>query len=223
KIVEVVQYKRLKIKLCKIRAHTDIKWNKEAGRLAKEGALCDTSWILIFKQSKHWCCNLKWKESVIEVPPRKFILEVQQRYIEAEWYLSKKNERYRNEAVITLRDLCITILHKMRQERLRARQDYIRGLVRQSTLENFRLILTSTKETFDAIRVLTHVYQKGFYRVIWVERCKKMCEWENSTDIMRAKKRGAEEMQSSQRANLQEPARKKRKLNDKTELQNSNI
>ncbi|CAG8840601.1 38643_t:CDS:1, partial [Gigaspora margarita] len=41
--------------------------------------------------------------------------------------------------------------------------------------------------------------------------------------ITRAKKRGAEEMQSGQRANLQEPARKKRKPNDKTELQNSNI
>ncbi|CAG8661484.1 23446_t:CDS:2, partial [Gigaspora margarita] len=59
--------------------------------------------------------------------------------------------------------------------------------------------------------------------VIWVERYKKMCEWENSTGITRAKKRGAEEMRSSQRANLQESARKKRKLNDKPESQNSNI
>ncbi|CAG8856404.1 22918_t:CDS:2, partial [Gigaspora margarita] len=24
---------------------------------------------------------------------------------------------------------------------------------------------------------------EGFYRVIWVERFKKMCEWENSTEL----------------------------------------
>ncbi|CAG8841647.1 25581_t:CDS:2, partial [Gigaspora margarita] len=105
-----------------------------ADRLAKEGALCDTSWILTFKQPKYWCCNLKWKESVIE-------LEAQA--ISLAWAYLKDETR----AVIILRDLC----------------------------------------------------------------------------IMRAKKRGAEEMRFSQRANLQEPARKKRKLNNKTELQNSNI
>ncbi|CAG8828728.1 6978_t:CDS:1, partial [Gigaspora margarita] len=49
-----------------------------------------------------------------------------------------------------------------------------------------------------------------------------MCEWENLTGITKAKKRGAEEMRFGQQANLQEPAKKKRKLNDKTELQNSN-
>ncbi|CAG8762904.1 32637_t:CDS:2, partial [Gigaspora margarita] len=31
-------------------------------------------------------------------------------------------------AVIILRDLCMTVLRKMRQEQLRAQQDYIRGL-----------------------------------------------------------------------------------------------
>ncbi|CAG8840491.1 13478_t:CDS:1, partial [Gigaspora margarita] len=41
--------------------------------------------------------------------------------------------------------------------------------------------------------------------------------------ITRAKKRGAEEMQSGQQTNSQEFARKKRKPNDKTELQNSSI
>ncbi|CAG8856297.1 41396_t:CDS:1, partial [Gigaspora margarita] len=59
--------------------------------------LYDTSWILSFKQPMRWCCNLKWKENIIKVPSRKFILEVQQRYIKAEWYLSKKNEHYRDE------------------------------------------------------------------------------------------------------------------------------
>ncbi|CAG8814631.1 38363_t:CDS:2 [Gigaspora margarita] len=70
----------------------------------------------------------------------------------------------------------------MRQEWLKAQQDYIRGLVRQSTLENLQLLLTSTKETYDAIRALTHIYQEGFYRAIWAERYKKMCEWENSIE-----------------------------------------
>ncbi|CAG8845395.1 23074_t:CDS:2, partial [Gigaspora margarita] len=192
-------------------------------------------------------------ETVIKVPSRKFILEVQQRYIEAKWYLSKKNECYRDEgpkeetnwffcwenlkeikdsksrsedtsnslitkikglfqvlptktelhkrkpniysdsycilcteqeaetldyltyetrAVITLRDLCMTVLYKTKQEH--------------------------TKETYDVIRALTHVYQEGFYRVIWVERYKKICEWENLTGITRAKKKGAEEIQSGQ-------------------------
>ncbi|CAG8668266.1 38548_t:CDS:1, partial [Gigaspora margarita] len=82
---------------------------------------------------------------------------------------------------------------------------------------------TSTKETFDAIRALTHVYQEGFYKIIWVKYYNKICKWKNSTGITRAKKRGAKEMRSSQRTNLQELARKKRKPNDKTEPQNSNI
>ncbi|CAG8826906.1 18668_t:CDS:1, partial [Gigaspora margarita] len=111
------------------------------------------------------------------------------------WAISLAWVHLKNEtrAVITLQDLCTAILHKTRQEWLRAQQDYIKGLVRQSTLENLRLLLTSTKETYDMIKALTHVYQEGFYGVIWVEHCKKICEWENSTGIMRAKKRGAEE------------------------------
>ncbi|CAG8814379.1 2748_t:CDS:2, partial [Gigaspora margarita] len=104
-------------------------------------------------------------------------LELEAQAISLAWAHLKDETR----AIITLRDLC---------------------LVRQSTLGNLRLLLTSTKESYDAIRVLTHIYQESFYRVIWVERYKKICEWENSIGIMRAKKRGAEEMQSGQRANL---------------------
>ncbi|CAG8818340.1 26046_t:CDS:2, partial [Gigaspora margarita] len=117
-------------------------------------------------------------------------LELEAQAISLAWAHLKNKTR----AVITLRDLCTAVLYKTRQEQLRARQDYIRGLVRQSTLGNLWLLLTSTKEIYDVIRALIHIYQKGFYRVIWVECYKKICEWENSTGITRVKKRGAEEM-----------------------------
>ncbi|CAG8663856.1 15752_t:CDS:2, partial [Gigaspora margarita] len=132
------------------------------------------------------------------VKSQNFIEKLEAQTISLAWAYLKDKTR----AIIPLRDLY---------------------LVRQSTLGNLWLLLTSTKETYDMIRALPHIYQEGFYRVIWVERYKKMCEWENSTGITRVKKKGAEEMRSGQRTNLQEPAKKKRKPNDKTELQNSNI
>ncbi|CAG8759954.1 4757_t:CDS:2, partial [Gigaspora rosea] len=53
---------------------------------------------------------------------------------------------------------------KMRQERITARQDYVRGLVKQKTIESLRALLTSSKETREAFKALIHMYQEGFYR-----------------------------------------------------------
>ncbi|CAG8836354.1 5618_t:CDS:2, partial [Gigaspora margarita] len=86
-------------------------------------------------------------------------------------------------------------------------------------------LLLSIKEIdcaeHELVKSQNFMKKEGFYKVIWVEHYKKMCEWKNSTGITKAKKRGAEEMRFGQQTNSQKPARKKKKPNDKTEPQNS--
>ncbi|CAG8573520.1 4008_t:CDS:2, partial [Gigaspora rosea] len=101
-------------------------------------------------------------------------------------------------AVITLRDLCTIVFKETRQEWIAARQDYVRGLVKQKTMNSLRALLTSSKETHEALRALLHMYQEGFYRVIWLERCKKQND-------------------------SQEPVRKRRKVHDRDDPQESGI
>ncbi|CAG8481844.1 3182_t:CDS:2 [Gigaspora margarita] len=107
---------------------------------------------------------------------------------QAEWYLLKKNKRYRDEGP----------------------EEETNWFFCWENLKEIKGPKYKSEDTSNSL--VTKI--KGLFQVLPTKT--ELC-------ITRAKKRGAEKMQSGQRANLHEPARKKRKPNNKTELQNSNI
>ncbi|CAG8718283.1 22825_t:CDS:2, partial [Gigaspora rosea] len=66
------------------------------------------------------------------------------------WALLKDETR----AIITLRDLCTIVFKETQQERIAARQDYVRDLVKQKTINSLWALLTSSKETLKLSELL---------------------------------------------------------------------
>ena len=88
KIIETKQSKNLDLELIKVKGHSENKWNNEADRLAKIGLNAPELYIQNIDKNSRLRYNMFWNKSLIEMPTRKFIKDLEETKIAAEWKVS---------------------------------------------------------------------------------------------------------------------------------------
>jgi hypothetical protein len=89
KIKDMCKLKNIELVLVKIKAHSGVVWNERADKLAKEGALLGECSDLKLERNCRFPYTLYWKDSVVEVPTRKFMKTLTNMMNGAEWWCSK--------------------------------------------------------------------------------------------------------------------------------------
>jgi hypothetical protein len=84
-INRLVQIKKLKLRLRKVKGHSKIPENEEADKLAKEGALGNRILAPKWPWNKGACTELKWKNIRVDDGTRSFITQLTEVSIDIEW------------------------------------------------------------------------------------------------------------------------------------------
>jgi ribonuclease HI len=88
KIKDMCKSKNIELVLVKVKAHSGVVWHERADKLAKEGALLGECSDLKLERNCRFPYMLYWKDSVVEVPTRKFMKTLTNMMNGAEWRCS---------------------------------------------------------------------------------------------------------------------------------------
>jgi len=98
KIKDMCKSKNIKLSLVKVKAHSGILWNERADKLAKEGAWQSEITDLKLEKNLRFPYALFWKETVVEMPTRKFVKTLMNMMNGAEWHCSSATKELEPDA-----------------------------------------------------------------------------------------------------------------------------
>src|SRR5438477_10528706 len=99
KIREVIQSKKLKVKLTKVKAHEGDYFNERADQLAKT-ALNSPALIIKDREASSISVVPLWNDIIIDIPIREFIKEINKKAINKRWTEQRCNTRLFNQEIL---------------------------------------------------------------------------------------------------------------------------